>query len=119
MDKIKQKESNYDEPPKHVVKYFEEKMKLFPSIIRTDYYQLEALKSIMNKNKVAWSDKYFNGNMTIYLNGLIEFNDSDTILFFKKREHETIYKFFFLCKETSTDSIIFYLNQLKKYKTIT
>ena len=37
---------------------------------------------------------------------------------FKKRENETTYKLYCLSKEESTDSIIFYLNQLKKFKTI-
>jgi len=73
---------------------------------------------MLAKNKIIWADKHFNGSNTIYNNGLIEFKESEILFYFVKRENEITYKFYCLSKEESTDSIIFYLNQLKKFKTI-
>jgi len=104
--------------PERVLSYCEGVLGFFPSIIETDYYTIDALRSMLAKNKIIWSDKHFNGSNTIYNNGLIEFKESEILFYFVKRENEITYKFYCLSKEESTDSIIFYLNQLKKFKTI-
>ena len=104
--------------PDRVLKHCEDILGFFPSIIETDYYVIDALRSMLAKNKIIWADKYFDGTSTIYNNGLIEFKKSETLFYFIKRKNELTYKFYCLAKEESTDSIIFYLNQLKKFKTI-
>jgi hypothetical protein len=101
-----------------IIKYCEDILGFFPSIIETDYYNIDALRSMLSKNKIIWADKYFDGVSTIYNNGIIEFKQSEILFYFVKRENEITYKFYCLSKEESTDSILFYLNQLKSFKTI-
>jgi hypothetical protein len=103
---------------KRVLKYCEDILGFFPSIIETNYYTIEALRTTLTKNKMIWSDKYFDGTSTIYNNGIIEFKKNEILFYFIKRENELTYKFYCLSKEESTDSILYYLNQLKKFKTI-
>lgn len=103
--------------PENVLKYVEGTIK-YPSIIETDFYLADALTKILEKNNIVWSVKYF-GNVGVELKeGLIKFTQSLTYLYFKKRKDEGSYKFYVLCEETSTDSVIFFLNSYKKFKTI-
>lgn len=106
------------ELPKNILDYCENILNFYPSVIETGYYSIDALKIILSKNKLLWSNKFFDGLNIIYNNGLIEFKDSEIFFYFVKRENETTYKLYVLSKEDSTDSIIYYLNQLKKFKTI-
>jgi hypothetical protein len=103
--------------PENILKYSEKVLGFFPSIIETDYYTIDALRSMLSKNKIIWSNKHFDGSATIYSNGIIEFK-SEILFYFVKRKNEITYKFYCLSKEDSTDSIVFYLNQLKKFKTV-
>jgi hypothetical protein len=90
----------------------------YPSIIETDFYTMEALSNIIEKNHLLWSIKHFNGNTVVNKEGLIKFKDSNVYLYFIRRVDEEVYKFFNIFPETSSDSVIFYLNSLKQYKTI-
>lgn len=103
--------------PEDVIEMSKDILGFYPSIIETDYYTVDALRSALSKNKIIWSNKHFDGSTTIYHNGLIEFKNN-ILFYFNRRENENSYKFYCLSKEDSTDSIIFYLNQLKKFKTI-
>ena len=103
--------------PEDIIEMSKDILGFYPSIIETDYYTVDALRSSLSKNKIIWSNKHFDGSMTIYRNGLIEFKNN-ILFYFSRRENENSYKFYCLSKEDSTDSIIFYLNQLKKFKTI-
>jgi hypothetical protein len=107
----------YDSVPDDVLKLSEDIIGFKPSILETDFYTVELLQLILKTNKIIWSNKYYNGSTTIYNNGLIEF-DNKILFYFVKKIDENIYKLFCLSKEDSTDSIIFYLNKFKKYKTI-
>ena len=90
----------------------------YPSVIETDFYIKEALDIILSKNKIVWSVKYFNGSSIDIKEGLVKFDNSNTYLYFIKRVDETTYKFYAIIPEDSSDSMIYYLNSLKKYKTI-
>lgn len=105
--------------PEEIIKHSTKSLGVLPSIIETDYYTVDALELVISKNKIIWSDKYYNGTITIYNSGLIGFKESDILFYFIKRDNENLYKFYSLSKEESTDSVIFYLNKLKKFKTIT
>ena len=106
------------EPPDLVFEIYKTKNELIPSIIETEYYTRDALQVMLKKNNLLWSNKKFNGYETVYNEGLIEFNETTTLFYFVRKIDEDTYKFFCLCEESSTDSIVFYINQLKKYKTI-
>ena len=113
------KNSKTDIIPEDIIKMSKDILGFYPSIIETDYYTIDALKTILNKNTIIWSNKHFDGKTNTYLNGVIEFKDNNNMLFyFKKRDNENTYKLYCLSKEDSTDSIIYYLNQLKQFKTI-
>jgi len=103
--------------PDKIIKLSQDILGFYPSIIETDYYTIEAIRSVLSKNRILWSNKYFDGETTIYNNGVIQFKNN-ILFYFRKRENENSYKFYCLSNEDSKDSIIFYLNQLKKFKTI-
>jgi len=88
------------------------------SIIETEFYIKDALNRIIEKNNIIWSIKFFNGSSISLKEGLVKFNDSTTYLYFIRRKDEDTYKFYCLCEETSSDSVVFFLNGYKKYKTI-
>lgn len=104
--------------PDEILTYSKDNIGFMPSIIETDFYTVDALRTMLSKNKLIWSNKYYDGSQTIYNCGLIEFKESEILFYFIKRKDENSYKFYCLSKEKSSDSIIFYLNQLKKFKTI-
>lgn len=104
--------------PEKVIQYFESIVGFHPSIIETEYYTLDGLLKTLSNNEIIWSNKYFDGNNTIYQNGLVHIKSSDIFFYFIKRKNEINYKFYYMSKEDSTDSVVFYLNQLKKFKTI-
>jgi hypothetical protein len=105
--------------PDNVFKLSEKIIGELPSIIEMDYYTYDSLNIILEKNNLIWSEKYFNGSTTIYQKGLVSIDDNQILLYFIKRYDENTYKYFSLSKESSTDSIIYFINNLKKYKTIT
>ena len=88
-----------------------------PSIIETEYYTYESLKTILHKHKLLWSIKHFN-DYSIYKEGIINIEEKEILFYFIKRKDEMSYKYFCLSKEETTDSIIFYFNKLKKFKTV-
>jgi len=90
----------------------------FPSVIETNFYSKDALTKIMDKNHLLWSVKFYNGSSIQYQEGLVKFNKSNTYLYFIKRVDENTYKFFMVLPEESSDSVLFFLNSLKQYKTI-
>jgi len=116
MEEKKQKLNEY-KLPERVLKIAEGTIK-FPSVIETNFYTKEALTNIMGKNSLLWSVKFYDGSSIHYQEGLVKFIKSDTYLYFIKRVDETTYKFFMVLPEESNDSVLFFLNSLKQYKTI-
>jgi len=116
MDDNKKKEVKY-KLPDNILKLTEGTIE-YPSVIETDFYIKEALDIILSKNKIVWSVKYFSGSSIDIKEGLVKFDNSNTYLYFIKRVDETTYKFYEIIPEESSDSMIYYLNSLKKYKTI-
>jgi hypothetical protein len=111
------KNIEYNNVPDKILKLSEDVIDFIPSIIETDFYTIEVIQSMLKNNKLIWSEKYYNSSTTIYNKGLVQF-DNNILFYFIKKKDENTYKFFCLSKEESTDSIIFYLNKFKKYKTI-
>lgn len=103
--------------PDNILKLSEEIIGSLPSIIETDFYSVDVLNMILKANSIIYSQKYYDGSTTIYNKGLIDL-ENKILIYFLRKEDENIYKFYSLSKEESTDSIIFYLNKFKKYKTI-
>lgn len=103
--------------PDKILKLSEDVITFIPSIMETDFYTVEVVQSMLKTNKLIWSEKYYNGSTTIYNKGLVQF-DNNILFYFIKKKDENTYKFFCLSKEESTDSIIFYLNKFRKFKTI-
>jgi len=88
------------------------------TVAMPECYGKDALDKIMEKNLLLWSIKYYDGRSIQYKEGLVKFNNSDSYLYFIKRVDEGTYKFFFVLPEKSNDSVLFYLNSLKQFKTI-
>ena len=116
MEKKEPKKVEYNIPEK-VIENVEGIIK-YPSIIETDFYVKGALDKILEYNELLWSKKYFDGYSIQFNEGLVQFNDGNLFLYFKKRIDETTYKFFMLFPEESSDSVLFMLQGLKKFKTI-
>ena len=72
----------------------------------------------MENNSLVWSHKKFDGFNVSLNEGLIKFNDTLSYLYFIKRKDENTYKFYTICEESSSDSMIFFLQSYKKFKTI-
>jgi|TARA_R110002153_G_scaffold86356_4_gene214628 hypothetical protein len=88
------------------------------TVIETDFYTDESLKRLLEKNNLMWSHKKFDGFNVSLNEGLINFTNTLTYLYFIKRKDENTYKFYTICKESSSDSMIFFLQSYKKFKTI-
>jgi hypothetical protein len=88
------------------------------SIIEDGYYSNEILNEIIEKNKLRWFYDMYIGNTLTKKEGLIQFNSETIYLFYKRREDESSYKFYFALYPDSKDSLTFYLNTIKKYKLI-
>ena len=88
------------------------------TVIETEFYTQEALNRMLEKNEIIWSHKLFNGVGMELKEGLIRFNETINYLYFIKRKDENTYKFYMICKESSSDSMLFFLQSYKKFKTI-
>ena len=88
------------------------------TVIETEFYTQEALNRMLEKNEIIWSHKLFNGVGMELKEGLIRFNETFNYLYFIKRKDENTYKFYMICKESSSDSMLFFLQSYKKFKTI-
>ena len=88
------------------------------TVIETDFYTDESLKRLLDKNNLLWSHKKFDGTNVSLNEGLIKFVDTLSYLYFIKRKDENTYKFYTICKESSSDSMVFFLQSYKKFKTI-
>jgi len=89
-----------------------------PTVIETEFYTKDALDRILEKNKIVSSYKTYDGDNITLIDGLIRFSDSISFLYFIKRKDENTYKFYTICKEESSNGMIFFLNSYKKFKTI-
>lgn len=88
------------------------------TVIETEFYTHEALNRMLEKNEIIWSHKLFSGGQVILKEGLIRFSETFNYLYFIKRKDENTYKFYTICKEESSDSMIFFLRSYKNLKTI-
>ena len=88
------------------------------TVIETDFYSEESLERLLENNSLVWSHKKFDGFNVSLNEGLIKFNDTLSYLYFIKRKDENTYKFYTICEESSSDSMIFFLQSYKKFKTI-
>lgn len=105
--------------PKHVLDIIKKSVLNEPlSVIETDFYTIDAVNLIIEKNSVIWTSRYYGGYYEIMKEAIIKFNDTSTYLYLVRKVDETIFKFFIMYPPDSHDSVIFYLNTLKKYKTI-
>jgi len=89
-----------------------------PTVIETEFYTKDALDRILEKNKIVSSYKTYDGDNITLIDGLIRFSDSISFLYFIKRKDENTYKFYTICKEESSNGMLFFLNSYKKFKTI-
>lgn len=89
-----------------------------PTVIETEFYTKDALDRILEKNKIVSSYKTYDGDNITLIDGLIRFSESISFLYFIKRKDENTYKFYTICKEESSNGMIFFLNSYKKFKTI-
>jgi hypothetical protein len=102
--------------PEEFVNLFIKDYEKYPTIIETDFYVLDGLKVVIGDGEIISTYRQFTNNNHIYKNGLIKFETG--YVFFTKRNNEMTYKLFFLVNENSVDSIMFYINKLKNFKTI-
>lgn len=109
---------NIEKIPSKIINFVENRIGIIPTIIETEYYKLEATKEIVEKNNMIWSDKFYDGENITHNYGLVKFNDQEVYIFFEKRKDDYTYKFYILCNEKNIDSIVFYLDKFKEYRTI-
>ena len=88
------------------------------TVIETEFYTKDALNRILEKNEIVSSYKMYDGNGVTLKEGLIKFSDRLSFLYFIKRKDENTYKFYTICKEESSNGMLFFLNSYKKFKTI-
>lgn len=88
------------------------------TVIETEFYTKDALNRILEKNEIVSSYKMYDGNGVTLKEGLIKFSDGLSFLYFIKRKDENTYKFYTICKEESSNGMLFFLNSYKKFKTI-
>ena len=91
---------------------------VLPSLVETEFYLKDVLDEIIEKNTLVWSKSIIYGDVRYLDEGLVTLSDTDSLIFFKKRTDETIYKFYILSKEEKVDSMLYYFNKFKKLKTI-
>lgn len=88
------------------------------TVIETEFYTKDALNRILEKNEIVSSYKMYDGNGVTLKEGLIKFSEGLSFLYFIKRKDENTYKFYTICKEESSNGMLFFLNSYKKFKTI-
>lgn len=119
MDTKKQTEYILKQPkkegiPKRVKKMVDSTL----SVIEDGYYSNEILNEIIEKNDLKWFYDIYIGNVLIRKEGLIKLKSDLMYLYYIRRENESSYKFYFMLRPDSRDSLLFYLNSIKKNKLI-
>ena len=69
MERSSRREHN--NVPDKILKLSEDVITFIPSIMETDFYTVEVIQSMLKTNKLIWSEKYYNGSITIYNKGLV------------------------------------------------
>ena len=113
MDKNKVIDNIFDVPEK-VIEVCGNEIVGLPTIIETDFYRVEVIKEIISNNNLLWSNKFYDRYTIVYKQGLIKFKNDNIFIYFVKRKDENTYKFYILCEENKTDSVVFFLNKFNK-----
>jgi hypothetical protein len=102
--------------PEHVIQIFIKKYESYPSITRIRNIIYDGLNTLMVKNKRLWYNKILLPDLTVELEGVIEYGK--LFIYYKKNKDENIYKIYILNEGVEDQTFTLLINGLKKYYTI-
>ena len=102
-----------------IVKMIEEKVGNYPSLIQSGPYETSVVEDLLLKNQKIWFNEYLNQNYEYILHeGLIEFSEGSSYIYYKKIDTEDYYWFVFMVNEEGIDQTKFLIQKIKdKRKT--
>jgi hypothetical protein len=104
--------------PDHVIDFFISNYQKYPSIVNTRNISKEGLSKLTEKNNIEWSKSFFDGKKHYYNEGLIKYGNNKILMYFKKLEHENVFKLNILYSLEDNEHLNFLLVGLNKYYTI-
>lgn len=105
--------------PKFIVEHYMNKYEVYPCFTQTRNVTYDAISVLTKKNKIIWFDKFFDGNITIIREALIEYNSTYKImLYVKSKGDERVFNLFLLSTTDSNEHVDYLINALNKYYTI-
>lgn len=109
---------NVKEIPDHIIDLFLEKYKKYPCINRTNNITKDGLNVLTLKNKILWYNRILLSDITIEIEGLIEYGKF--MIYYIRNNDESVYRLYILNENINGDLSSFNLliNGLKKYYTI-
>lgn len=101
--------------PEHIINEFLNKNSNYPNIVKTRNITLDGIKVLIEKNNLDWTNSIYDKGY-IYIEGLVVWGKSKTLIYFKKNENEFTYKIHILTEDISKIDML--LIGLNKYYTI-
>lgn len=111
-------QKKYELLPEHIIDFFKSDFKIYPSIVTTRNITIDGLSKLTEKNKIEWSNSFFDGKKHYYNEGLIKYGNTKILMYFKKLEHENVFNLTILYSLEDNTHLNFLLVGLNKYYTI-
>lgn len=110
-------EKNKNIVPDFIIKMYEKKHAQYPCITQTRNVTQVGIETLLKKNKLAWSNKYYDGQTRFIREGLIDYSTNYKIMIYIN-EKEKVYKLFILSTTESEMNVDLLIKGLNKYFTI-
>tara|TARA_R110000772_G_scaffold444_1_gene1593 strand:+ start:2116 stop:2460 length:345 start_codon:yes stop_codon:yes gene_type:complete len=99
-----------------VISIVEEKIGEYPSMIQSGWYPLDVIMSLIDRgNKEIWYNHFIDKDV-VRFEGLIQFSENSTYIYYKKGSETNTYWFVVLTNEVGREGVMFYLNKIKNQK---
>lgn len=101
---------------KNIIQMVEKRVKVYPSLIQSGWYPEDVIMYLLNKgNNEIWGNSVVDDKIVRY-EGIIEFVNGSSYIYYKRNEQDSTYWLVCLTNDYGRESILFYLNSIKKLK---
>jgi len=97
-----------------VIKMVSDKIGSYPSFVHTPVYTHEGFVKLIQDCEKMWVNEYIDDNNVVRFEGLYDYKNSGIFIYYTCEDKT--YKFIFMLDVDKTDTLIFTIKALNKYK---
>lgn len=100
--------------PDEVIKMVSDEIGVYPSFVHTPTYNHDGFVRLIQDCKKLWVNEYIDESNVVRFEGLYDYKESGIFIYYTCEDK--LYKFIFMSDVDKTDTLIFTIKALNKFK---